>query len=464
MALLAGSPSLFRGSVVAICLALASGVSTDARAQSHQHTGVQASDTAGEAAPGDLNWRGVRAQLGLMAIGAATRVSPAYAGRDFTEGYLTQPALMSNLSWRNVAFVGTVNAEAWTLDRGELTPGIYGEGYVDRRHPHTVLHEAMASFTVPLIRATTQTGDLNAHGLSLSLSAGKGFAPFGTDDPMMRPFLKYPVNHHHAQILERAQIVGALRYSRGDRDVSIEAGVFNGDEPTGPFAQPQLSRLTDSRAIRITLRPQNGLEIQGSRAYVTSPDITQGGAADHAMLSASVRWQGNITSGISGYALAEIERNDEKIPLNDGFRYESALAEVMASTNGLSIAARFERTDRPEHERLLNPFRTPIGHIGFQLLGITRWATTTVQLSSRALAMPGTDGAVRLAPFAEVARAVPSAVVRPTVFEPELFYGARALWTTSLGVRLHVGTMRSRMGRYGVAVPSAVTGRHAMHH
>ena len=33
-----------------------------------------------------------------------------------------------------------------------------------------------------------------------SLSAGKGFAPFGTDDPMSRPIFRYPVNHHLAQI------------------------------------------------------------------------------------------------------------------------------------------------------------------------------------------------------------------------------------------------------------------------
>jgi hypothetical protein len=284
---------------------------------------------------------------------------------------------------------------------------------------------------------------------------GKGFAPFGTDDPMMRPFLKYPVNHHHAQILERAQIVGALRYSMDGREVSIETGVFNGDEPTGPWAQPTLSRITDSRALRVTVRPIGGLELQGSRAYVTSPDIIQGGAADHEMLSASARWEGTITQAISGYALAEFERNDEKIPGSRGFRYQSALAEVMARNRFVSIGARFERTDRPEHERLLDPFRTPVGHIDFQLLGITRWTTTTVQLSSGLVSVSAGHGAFRLTPFVEVARAVPSAVVTPTVFEPELFYGANVLWSYSVGVRLHLGSMRARMGRYGVAVPSA---------
>jgi hypothetical protein len=399
-----------------------------------------------------------------MAIGAGTRVSPAYAGRNFTEGYLTQPALMSDVRWRSLSFLGTLNAEGYTLERGELTPGIYGEGYVDRRHPHTLLHEAMLSLTVPIVGAAVPSGEATTARLTASVSAGKGFAPFGTDDPMMRPFLKYPVNHHHAQILERAQVVAAIRLSRGERDVSLEAGVFNGDEPTGPFAQPQLSRITDSRAVRLTVRPLSGLELQGSRACVTSPDIIQGGAADHAMLSASARWEGSISPSITGYALAEVERNDEKIPFNKGFRYQSALAELMASSRLLSVAARFERTDRPEHERLLNPFRTPIGHIGFQLLGITRWSTTTAQLSTRTFGVPGTNGGLRLAPFAEVARAVPSAAVRPTVFEPEEFYGARTLWSYSIGLRLHGGGTRSRMGRYGVALPSALSERAPTHH
>ena len=45
----------------------------------------------------------------------------------------------------------------------------------------------------------------------VSLSIGKGFAPFGTDDPMVRPFVRYPVNHHLSQILERGVAIAAGR-------------------------------------------------------------------------------------------------------------------------------------------------------------------------------------------------------------------------------------------------------------
>jgi len=83
--------------------------------------------------------------IGAQAIGVVSRVSPAVHDRALTEGYLTQPALMLELNpWRDLLSVkSTVNLEGLTIKRGELTPGIYGEGYIDRRHPHTYLHELM---------------------------------------------------------------------------------------------------------------------------------------------------------------------------------------------------------------------------------------------------------------------------------------------------------------------------------
>ena len=104
-----------------------------------------------------------------------------------TEAYLTQPAAMINIESPGARFVArvTLNLEGVTQPRGELTAGGWGEGFIDRRHPHTLLHEAMLS-------ANVWRG---AEG-GLSISAGKGFAPYGTDDPMSRPGLKYPTNHH----------------------------------------------------------------------------------------------------------------------------------------------------------------------------------------------------------------------------------------------------------------------------
>ena len=59
-----------------------------------------------------------------------------------------------------------------------------------------------------------------------------------------------------------------------------------------------------------------------------------------------------------------------------------------------------------------------------------------------------------LTPYAEVAHAGVVARRRPAVFEPATFYGSAQQWHVSLGARLLVGTMRGRMGRYGVLDPA----------
>jgi hypothetical protein len=141
----------------------------------------------------------------LGVIPLLTRATPTAGGRSLTEAYLTQPALWghaSALRGRLVAH-GMLNLEGATLARGELNTGTYGEGYVDRRHPHSYLHELLLT-----VRADVPFGH---RGGAVSLTAGRGFAPFGSDDPMSRPFVKYPVNHHLAQVLERAVVVTAAR-------------------------------------------------------------------------------------------------------------------------------------------------------------------------------------------------------------------------------------------------------------
>ena len=45
----------------------------------------------------------------------------------------------------HVGAVLTLDFEGLTLDRGQLNPGANGEGYADRRHPHTYLHEAIVT-------------------------------------------------------------------------------------------------------------------------------------------------------------------------------------------------------------------------------------------------------------------------------------------------------------------------------
>ena len=134
--------------------------------------------------------------------------------------------------------------------------GIWGEGFVDRRHPHTVVREVMLT-AQRLVRWSR-----------VSASLGRGIVPFGTDDPMVRPFTQSPANHHYAQILERIQIVGAIRLSPR---LGLEPSAFNRDQPAAPTATPrwQRSRL-----------PVDHVEVQGSGAMLRSPEFARGGSFD----------------------------------------------------------------------------------------------------------------------------------------------------------------------------------------
>lgn len=407
-----------------------------------------------------------RNSVGVMAAGVLTRADPALLSRPLTEGYVTQPNLLGDAALGRLRFTGTLNLEGYTLRRGELNAGMYGEGYIDRRHPHTLFHEAMVTVAGP-----------SRGGARLVFGAGKGFVPFGTDDPMMRPFIKYPVNHHHAQILERVQFLGALAYGRRDRGIVLEQGWFNGDEPTGPFAAPQWSRVGDSRSSRLTVTPHRAVEWQASTAFVRSPGLTQGGAFDHRQQSTSFRLDrgGSATmsptahgahdahdahDGGDGlrYALVELARTDESLGTRRVFRFTSVLAEATAMRRGWALSARAERTERPEGERLLDLFRTANGHVDFQIVGITRWSIGTLQLAAPPQRLRGVPrlGRARLMPFVEVARATAVARRTPAVFVPAEFYGSATQWSLSVGARIHAGAMRRRMGRYVVPAVSRV--------
>ena len=385
--------------------------------------------------------------LGAQAIGLVTRVSPAYAGRDFTEGYLTQPAVMAHarLAGGRLALRATIDLEGLTLRRGELTPGSYGEGYVDRRHPHTYTHEAVVTLA-------TRNDDGAPGGAALSLTAGKGFAPFGTDDPMMRPFVKFPANHHLAQILERVAVIGAGRLG----PAIVEAGVFNGDEPVEPSAAPEWSRVGDSWAARFTLAPRAGrlagLELQGSHAWLTSPEFAAGGGSDQRKWSASARYErGHPDGPWHRYALVEWARTDDVFNGRRAFTFTSALAEGAVSWRGTRLALRGERTVRPEEQRLANPFRAARPHTDAGILGRTRWNVLTAHAGVTALRL----SSFRARPFVEVAHARATEQVRPSAFEPALFFGSATQWSLSAGLRLELGATHRRMGRYGAAEVSA---------
>jgi hypothetical protein len=369
-------------------------------------------------------------EIGAQAIGVVTRESPAIHGRDLTEGYLTQPMLMATAAfWSDALEVkGTLNLEGVTMKRGELNAGIIGEGYIDRRHPHTYLHELV-------ITGQRRVGDNGA-----SITLGKGFAPFGTDDPMARPFEKYPINHHLSQILERAVAIGALR----SRRVILEAGLFNGDEPESPGDVPNRARYWDSWSGRVTLVPFQQGEFQTSYARVRSPENARGGGEDQHKQSASIRLE---DAQHSGYGLLEWARTSDYVGSTRTLAFTSLLAETSARYGVASGALRFERTERPDEARLTNEFKTPLPANDLSITGRSRWTIITGRLAAQ-IAMART---LSFEPFAEVARIRFTPTLRPSGFDPEQFYGSDRIWSFSLGATLRLGMSHMRMGRYGVA-------------
>ena len=372
----------------------------------------------------------VRLDFGAQAIGVVTQESPAIHGRDLTEGYLTQPMIMGMASfWGDALEVrGSVDFEGATMERGELNAGIHGEGYVDRRHPHTYLHELVI------------TAQRRFAGNGVSVTLGKGFAPFGTDDPMARPFQKYPINHHLAQVLERVVATGAFRTRR----LILEGGLFNGDEPESPGDVPNRSRYWDSWSGRVTFIPFPQAEIQTSHARVRSPENATGGGADQRKQSASLRLE---DAQRSGYGLLEWARSTNYVGTSRGFAFTSLLAETFARFGVVSGALRFERTERPDEERLANEFRTPQPASDLSIAGRSRWTIITGRVAA---AVPA-PRLMLIEPFAEVAHIRFKPTLRPTVFDPVQFYGADRIWSFSVGAKLALGMRHTRMGRYGVA-------------
>ena len=368
-------------------------------------------------------------EIGAQAIGVVTRESPAIHGRDLTEGYLTQPMVMATVSfWDNaLEIIGALDFEGVTLERGELNAGIHGEGYIDRRHPHTYLHELVV----------TAQRSFGENGVSFSL--GKGFVPFGTDDPMARPFEKYPINHHLAQILERAVAMGVFRTRR----VILEAGLFNGDEPESPGDVPNRERYWDSWSGRLTLIPFPQGELQTSYARVRSPENATGGGEDQRKQSASLRLE---DAQRSGYGLLEWARTTDYVGSTRSFAFTSILAETWARYGIVSGGLRFERTERPDEERQLDEFRTALPATDLSIIGRSRWTILTARVAASL-----SKQSLSLEPFAEVAQIRFSPTLKPSGFDPTQFYGSSRIWSVTLGAKLSFGMRHMRMGRYGMA-------------
>ncbi|HWA58513.1 MAG TPA: hypothetical protein VG692_14730 [Gemmatimonadales bacterium] len=388
----------------------------------------------------------VTLRVSVQAIPSVTSVDPIPGGGTLTEGRVVQPVAMLHAAGLggHLRFLGTLNLEGQTIPHGELTPGAWGEGFNDRRHPHTYAHELLLSGVDLLGRRDG--------GAVVSITAGKGFAPFGSDDPMSRPVLRYPVNHHLAQILERAVVQAGVRVG----PAAIEAGLFNGDEPERPGQWPRVrGRFGDSWSARLTVFPVAGVELSASRAKVHSPEHRPGAGTDAWKWHVAGRLDRRVGPG-RGYALVEWARTEEA---EGFFVFRSVLGEASYSLGQGQIYYRFERSDRPEDSRELDPFRSVRPHLENSILGITRFTLHTVGVSR---GFQAARARLEIRPFVEgtLGRA------RNTdggILTPEALYGKDTIREVSAGVRLMWQMRGHRMGRYGDLL-DAGTHHGDMHH
>lgn len=335
-----------------------------------------------------------------QAVLLGTHADPVPLGGARTEVRVVQPVLMveARALQGRLRGTATLDFESLTIPGGELTPGAWGEGFVDRRHPHTTVHELN-------IAAVDLLGGLDGRG-RLGVVIGKGFVPFGTDDPMSRPLSRYPVNHHLSQILERAIAVAQYDVS----SVTLEGALFNGDEPERPGQWPLLKRADggwrfgDSWSVRATVRSRRGLELQGSRATVHSPEHRPGAGGDAIKSSASVRWHDTPAWG-ERYLMAEWARTSE---LARFFVFHSVLVEAMLRQG--------------------------------------RWSLHTLRLATERAA-PGRRLQVMLFAEGTLGRVKK---LDAGIFDPVGLYGTTWVRQLSGGVTVGWGMRGHRMGRYGV--------------
>jgi hypothetical protein len=351
-----------------------------------------------------------------------------------TEWYLTQPAIMANLETANQTFVlhTTLNFEGMTQDGGELTFGGWGEGFIDKRHPHTLLHELMLSVNLREVA-----------GGDVSVSFGKGFAPYGTSDPMARPSVKYPTNHHLSQVLERW--TANVAWLSGPW--SVEGGVFGGQEPEGPYDFSNIESFGDSWSLRLARRwgGQSGAtaDWEASTSFASVTEFAHTVSETTRLLNVALRRSAPLGEA-QLYGLVE-----GSMSLLDGHQdFFSILAEARYASGRHQPYLRLEYARRPEYDREglagTDDFFRYHGHD--DPMGTTRWL-----ISTAAYAYELTEAPWSLRPFVEVqhlqVRGDQGGVIATDLF------GTTAFWSLSVGARVFLGGSPMRMGSYGVLDP-----------
>jgi hypothetical protein len=322
----------------------------------------------------------------------------------------------------------TLNFEGLTQKNGELTFGAWGEGFIDKRHPHTLLHELMVSVNA-----------WNVGGGAASVSAGKGFAPYGTSDPMVRPGLKYPTNHHLSQILERWTLNASWLRSGW----SLEAGLFGGQEPEGAYDFSNIESFGDSWSVRLARRwgmpAASEPQWEASLSFAAVTEFAHTVEETTRFANAAVVRMAPAGAGRL-YVLAEASRSF----LADHADFFSVLGEARFDDGRRQPYARVEYATRPEYAREGAAGESDFFRYEHDVdpVGRTRWLIVTAAYAQQVTPSPWSAR-----PFLEVQH---HRVTADQGTSARQLFGKTSFWALTLGVRLLVGGDPMRMGSYGV--------------
>jgi hypothetical protein len=156
------------------------------------------------------------------------------------------------------------------------------------------------------------------------------------------------------------------------------------------------------------------------------------------------------------YGLIEWARTSEA---EGFFIFRSFLAEGAWTMGRSRLHYRFERTERPEEERTLDPFRSVRPHFENSIHGTTRWTIHTLGYS---YSLGQSVARVGARPFIEISYGR-MGDIGAGVFDVRAFYGRRSFWSLGVGIRLNAGMQMHRMGRY-VTEQDAAGPMHMEHH
>lgn len=216
---------------------------------------------------------------------------------------------------------------------GETADGV--TRLIDRQHPHELISELAATYSLPLNTRSSLFGYAAAVGEPAFGPPAFPHRPSGMDNPLA------PISHHW---LDSTHVsFGVLTGGVVLGDVKLDVSGFRGREPDEDRYDIERPRL-DSWAARATWNPSPEWSLQASLADQHSPEQLEPDI-DVRRLSLSALWSRPLANGGAIHATAAFGRRDP----NSGDTVDAWLAEAAFSPSPhWTLFARAERVEQNE--------------------------------------------------------------------------------------------------------------------